>query len=99
MEPAAADLDRHAELQSGQFIEETIRPAAAGYPDLKYIIIDGGSTDQSVEHQEIRTLANRWVSEKYRGQAHAINKGFARHGLIFQWGTQTMFFLVNSTLS
>jgi glycosyltransferase involved in cell wall biosynthesis len=64
----------------GQFIEATIRSVLLqGYPNLEYIIIDGGSTDNSVEiiHKYEPWLAY-WVSEKDRGQAHAINKGFAR---------------------
>jgi glycosyltransferase involved in cell wall biosynthesis len=50
-----------------------------GYPNLEYIVIDGGSTDGSVE--TIRKFENSiayWVSEKDRGQAHAINKGMQR---------------------
>src|SRR5437870_1420981 len=72
----------------GQFIEETIRSVLLqGYPDLEYTIIDGGSTDQSIEiikkHEPWLTY---WVSEQDRGQAHAINKGLSRStGEIFQW--------------
>ena len=64
----------------GQFIEETIRSILLqGYPDLEYIIIDGGSTDQSVEIiRKYEPWLTYWVSEKDRGQSHAINKGFER---------------------
>ncbi len=71
-----------------QFIEETIRSVLLRcYPDLEYIIIDGGSTDGSVEI--IRKYAPwlaYWVSEPDRGQSHAINKGFERAtGEIVAW--------------
>src|SRR5205814_7869126 len=72
----------------GEFIEETIRSILLqGYPDLEYIIIDGGSTDQSSEIiQKYAFWLTFWVSEKDRGQAHAINKGLSRStGTIFQW--------------
>ncbi len=62
----------------GGFIEETIRSVLLqGYPNLEYIVIDGGSTDQSVEiiRKYEKWLAH-WVSEKDEGQTHAINKGF-----------------------
>jgi glycosyltransferase involved in cell wall biosynthesis len=64
----------------GQFIEETIRSVLLqGYPDLEYIIIDGGSTDQSVEMiKKYEPWLTHWASERDRGQAHAINKGFER---------------------
>lgn len=62
----------------GQFIEETIRSVLLqGYPNLEYIIIDGGSTDNSVEIiRKYEPWLTFWVSEKDRGQSNAINKGF-----------------------
>jgi len=72
----------------GQFIEETIRSVLLqGYPSLEYIVIDGGSTDESV--QIIKKYARwlkYWVSEPDRGQSHAINKGLKHcSGDIFNW--------------
>ncbi|MBI1792664.1 MAG: glycosyltransferase [Chloroflexi bacterium] len=72
----------------GQFIEETIRSVLLqGYPNLEYIIIDGGSTDNSVEIiKKYAPWLAYWVSEKDRGQSHAINKGFERStGEIMAW--------------
>lgn len=66
--------------QQGEFIEETIRSILLqGYPNLEYIIIDGGSTDASVEIiQKYQPFLTDWVSERDRGQSHAINKGWKR---------------------
>ncbi len=64
----------------GPYLEETIDSVLSqGIADLEYIIVDGGSTDESVEviKRHARHLT-WWVSEKDRGQSHAINKGIAR---------------------
>jgi glycosyltransferase involved in cell wall biosynthesis len=64
----------------GQFLEETILSVLnQRYEPLEYIIIDGGSTDNSVEIiQRYEKHLAFWVSEKDRGQVEALNKGMAR---------------------
>src|SRR4030066_2441490 len=64
----------------GQFIEETIISVIGQkYPELEYIIIDGGSTDNStaIIRKYERDLAY-WISEKDSGQSEALNKGFKK---------------------
>lgn len=72
----------------GEFIEETIRSVILqNYPNLEYVVIDGGSTDESVEIiRKYERWIDFWVSEKDRGQSEAINKGFKKcSGTWFAW--------------
>jgi glycosyltransferase involved in cell wall biosynthesis len=72
----------------GQFLEETILSVLGQqYPDLEYIIMDGGSTDNSVEIiKKYEKHFTYWVSEEDSGQSAAINKGFSiAAGDILAW--------------
>jgi glycosyltransferase involved in cell wall biosynthesis/2-polyprenyl-3-methyl-5-hydroxy-6-metoxy-1,4-benzoquinol methylase len=64
----------------GEYIERTVRSVLLQrYPDLEYIVMDGGSTDDTVERlQPYKDKFSYFVSERDEGQADAIAKGFAR---------------------
>ena len=64
----------------GAFIEKTIHSVLdQSYPNLEYIIIDGGSTDNSISIiKKYEKHLSYWVSEVDKGQSHAINKGLNR---------------------
>jgi glycosyltransferase involved in cell wall biosynthesis len=79
-------------FNSGKYIEQTIDSVLGqDYPNLEYFVVDGGSTDGTVdlirkyEHQ-----ISGWVSEPDKGMYDALNKGFARTtGEIMGWISAT----------
>jgi len=75
-------------FNGSQYLEETVLSVLCqGYPNLEYIIIDGGSTDNSVEIiKKYEKHLKYWVSEPDEGMYHAIQKGFERStGEIMAW--------------
>ncbi len=75
-------------FNQGQYIEKTICSVLdQQYPNLEYIIIDGGSTDQTVEIiKKYEDRLTYWVSERDKGQTDALNKGFSKAtGDIYAW--------------
>lgn len=74
--------------QQGRFLEETIRSVLRqDYPHIEYIVMDGGSSDETVSI--LKKYSDRlayWRSEPDKGQTDAINKGFAQaKGQILAW--------------
>ena len=77
-------------------MEQTIRSVLLqNYPKLEYILMDGGSTDESVTLiRRYEPWLTHWCSEKDRGQSHAINKGLARAtGDVLCWLNSDDYFL------
>jgi glycosyltransferase involved in cell wall biosynthesis len=66
---------------SGDFLENAIRSVLLqGYPCIEHIIVDGGSTDGTLDVLRRYDRWVRWLSEKDNGQADALNKGFRMAG-------------------
>lgn len=79
-----------------QYLEQTMLSVLGqGYPHLEYIVMDGGSTDGSVEIiQRFSSQLAYWTSAKDRGQSDAINRGMARAtGDIVCWLNSDDYFL------
>jgi glycosyltransferase involved in cell wall biosynthesis len=79
-------------FNSASYLEATIRSVLSQqYPSLEYVVVDGGSTDGSVEIiRKYEPQLHAWVSEPDQGMYDAINKGFARSsGELMGWISAT----------
>ncbi len=74
-------------LNQGRFIRATIESVLAqDYPNLEYIVMDGGSSDSTAAIAAEYGSRLKWISEPDSGQSHAINKGFQiAQGDIVSW--------------
>lgn len=75
-------------FNGGEYLEQTIQSVLSqDYPNLEYIIIDGGSTDNSIEIiKKYENQISYWVSEPDNGLYHAVQKGFDKStGEIMAW--------------
>lgn len=88
-------------FNQGKYLEQTILSIIGqGYPNLEYIIIDGGSNDQSIDIiKKYEEHLAYWVSEPDNGQSDAINKGIAMaSGDIYSWLNSDDYYLPGTLL-
>lgn len=74
-------------LNQGRFIRQAIDSVLAQtYPHIDYLVVDGGSDDETLSILHSYGDQIRWLSEPDHGQAHAVNKGFGRmQGSLLAW--------------
>ena len=74
-------------FNQGEYIEDTIKSVVSqNYPNIEYIIVDGSSTDETLDILKKYKKKIRWISEKDNGQADAVNKGIKlTKGEIVAW--------------
>jgi glycosyltransferase involved in cell wall biosynthesis len=89
-------------FNQGHYLRATIESVLAqDYPNIEFILVDGGSKDESIEiiHEYEDRLA-WWVSEKDKGHADGLNKGFAQaHGEILAWLNSDDTYASNTVIS
>lgn len=86
-----------ASLNQAKYIEDAmVSVLEQQYPNFEHIIMDGGSTDETLEILK-RYPQVRWISEPDEGQADAINKGFRiASGEIVAWLNADDYYLLNT---
>jgi len=87
---------------NGTYLEETILSVLnQKYPNLEYIIVDGGSNDNSIEIiKKYEKYISWWISEPDQGHYHAVNKGFSQSsGEILGWINSDDILLPNCLIS
>lgn len=74
-------------FNQARYIEQTIQSVLSqDYPHIEYLVVDGGSSDGTIDILKKYEARLRWTSERDRGQTDAINKGFGRaRGDILAW--------------